>query len=97
MESKHTPGPWRAGRLDMQSYLANGLPVHYVYRGDAETAESRIMVTPYPGEGSGDPTDDALVMAAAPEMLEILRDAVDGNSGWTARADALIERLSHDR
>ena len=73
---KHTPGPWKSGRTDIQSYLANSLPIHYVYRGDQETADSRIMITPYPGEKAGDPTDDALLIAAAPDLLEALKNFV---------------------
>lgn len=60
---KHTPEPWFAGRTDMRSYLGDGTPVHYVYRGDAETAQTRIRIVPMPGSDA-DPTDDALRIVA---------------------------------
>ena len=47
----------------MRSYLGDGTPVHYVYRGDAETAATRIRIVPMPGRDV-DPTDDALRIVA---------------------------------
>lgn len=65
---KHTPEPWFAGRTDMRSYLGDGTPVHYVYRGDAETAQTRIRIVPMPGSDA-DPTDDALRIVACVNAL----------------------------
>jgi hypothetical protein len=69
MKSKHTPGPWRTGWL--QSYEMDGNPVSYVYRrppGDErETAANRIRI-----KGGDDCDADAALIAAAPEMYEVV-------------------------
>ncbi len=80
--SAHTPGPWRAGGYTSGPLLVTGAP-------DAET--------PYPGRpvvcnvGIGtNPRHqaDARLIAAAPEMLEVLRAAM-------ARQWALQTHLHH--
>lgn len=86
-DAKHTPGLWEVGRTDMRSYLGDGTPVHYVYRGDAETAATRIRIVPMPGRDV-DPTDDALRIVACVNALrgldvanvEALLDAVRAES-----------------
>lgn len=87
---KHTPEPWFAGRTDMRSYLGDGTPVHYVYRGDAETAQTRIRIVPMPGSDA-DPTDDALRIVACVNAcagLDIAKVA--------ALLDACREEAKHD-
>ena len=67
-ETTHTPGPWRTGRTDMQSYRASdGVPEIFVYRGE----EERIPVY---GENCW---PDARLIAAAPELLEALQALTD--------------------
>jgi len=72
LEAKATPAPWKAGRTDIRSYLGNGEPVHYIYRGDAETEETRIRIVSMPGTDT-DPTDEAMLLVryrnALPDLL----------------------------
>jgi hypothetical protein len=79
--SNHTPEKWVAGRTDMRSYLGDGTPVHYVYRGEAETASTRIRIVPMPGRDI-DPTDDALMIVACVNALRGLD---------VAKVEALLE------
>lgn len=64
--SKHTAGEWQTGRTDLQSYLGDGTPVVYVYRGAGDP--HRIPVV---GERCW---PDALLIAAAPAMRRELEE-----------------------
>lgn len=68
-----TPEPWKAGRTDMQSYLGDGRPVHYIYRSENESAETRIRVLENPDSGA-DPTDDALRIVACVNACSSMPD-----------------------
>lgn len=74
--SGHTPGPWKTGRMDVSSYTADGIPIIFVYRGREETVVSRIAVTPY-AEYDWDPDYDALLIAAAPDLLYACKLALE--------------------
>jgi hypothetical protein len=92
MKTEHTPGPWEAFG-----------PVKFtVYGGDPKR---RIAVIDYT---QGQPTEqhdaDARLIAAAPELLDALRDLTarcdgeegvraDGSNIQTMRAHALLARL----
>jgi hypothetical protein len=100
--SKHTPGPWRTGSLI--SYNAEtGEPEAFVYRLDPdnyeETAHNRIRVR---GSASMDCDADARLIAAAPDLYDLLREAVAkgmpygpswfGQFEWTARVKATLAK-----
>lgn len=66
----HTPGPWKPSRADMLSFNGiDGVQESFVYRGDEETATSRIRVRPY-ADGDFDPVADARLIADAPSLVE---------------------------
>ena len=79
MADKHTPGPWRTGREDMQSYDgATGEPFASVYCDD-ERAEMHLgEKLPYDiARTFGDECKaNARLIAAAPELLESLKEFV---------------------
>ena len=70
IEAKHTPGPWKAGRPDMATYV-DGWPSKWIYGG--------IDQSKYVAVASGKDIPDwkevmanAHLIAAAPEMLDEL-------------------------
>lgn len=86
----HTPGPWRTGWLE--SYDASdGEPVAYVYRrqpdDERETAHNRIRV-----KGGDDCDADAALIAAAPELLGMLKELVGHASLLETMSASVVER-----
>lgn len=88
-----TPGEWRLGSLE--SYDSMGVPCRFVYRSDAETANSRIRI--YSGDMESTPFDcdaDAAHIAAfnpsvAIELIKRLQEAEkDAERYRTIRAGA---------
>lgn len=86
--SKHSPGPWNWGpdKMDGENTLldANGDDVAYAYHYD-----DHVRV---PNE------TDARLIAAAPELLGLLKDALwrlrgAGHDGLACDAEALIRRI----
>jgi hypothetical protein len=67
----HTPGPWTVGR-DF-SIIAGSEEIAALYTNDGADDSK-----PYPVEAN------ARLIAAAPELLEALKDAVDGEGDMTA-------------
>jgi hypothetical protein len=63
MNTKHTPGPWEAVEVGMSNAGPNGIPVYEVMGG-----YGTVRVAEHLYEG------DARLCAAAPELLEALRD-----------------------
>lgn len=71
-ETKHTPGPWQAGRADMAS-IVDGVDSKWIYAGDEYVAIASGRVT-----GTWETVmANAHLIAAAPELYEALEDAVD--------------------
>lgn len=77
---KHSPGPWRSGRQDMVSYSPDGGPWKNIYRpqraGDPLHLGEVLPVEV--ARAFGDTEDEVLanahLIAAAPRMLELLRE-----------------------
>ncbi len=89
--SGHTPGPWKTGWLESYNAMT-GEPVAYVYRSDAETADTRICIRTV-----GDLFDvdaDAKLIAAAPDLLEALKGAIStlASMNWANRSDNVLTR-----
>ena len=93
-EGKHTPGPWRTGREDMQSYDGlTGEPFSSVYadseRGKMHMGERLpLLIAHVPGSeiGRDEEKANARLIAAAPEMKEALEELggwFDGPADWS--------------
>ena len=83
--SKHTPGPWTQDEY-----------------GDVITPNRKTLVTEgiaLGGRSTPETRANARLIAAAPELLAMLKDLVDlegpqpGNSAWGDRALALIAKV----
>lgn len=75
---KHTPGPWRYhhDKYEGDAILASNKPVKWVVRRSEDT-DTGYDVVDIPNEA------DALLIAAAPELLDALENLVIGLSmGW---------------
>lgn len=76
--SAHTPGPWKAGRTDMQSYCGmTGEPFTNIYHATMKDGEHHVTGDALPlviakavGEGN---KANARLIAAAPDMLAALK------------------------
>lgn len=86
--SKHTPGPWKAGRPDMGT-LVDGVESKWIYAGGK-----------YVAVASGRVSDDwfeimanARLIAAAPELLDALKLCAAVCAGETMHKDGLIKAL----
>ncbi len=81
--SGHTPGEWRTGREDMQSYDANtGEPFTNVYVTDPRGGVHLGHSLPYTvarvfGDKDGESKANARLVAAAPELLTACEEAAD--------------------
>ncbi|MDD5547121.1 MAG: hypothetical protein PHO67_08225 [Candidatus Omnitrophica bacterium] len=62
--NNHTPGPWKTGRTDIQSYTGDGIQEMYVYRDP--NAPIQIL--------GNNCHADARLIAAAPDMFAALTD-----------------------
>ena len=93
--SKHTPGPW----------VVHPTSIHPAVRsiGTAEAGPRRICTV---GSTNGNPTDwhNARLIAAAPELLEVLQElmvAADRVSGgpvtWLGKARAAIAKATGEQ
>ncbi len=74
--SKHTPGPWRAGRPDMRT-IVDGVPSKWVYGPEREGGNGYIAVAS--GTASADWDEvmaNARLIAAAPDLLEACEAAL---------------------
>ena len=76
--SKHTPGPWSVGevshkkqRVDIDSLHADQTVGHQTWRGLARAYGCEDM----PAEGTAAMLANARLIAAAPELLEALKEA----------------------
>lgn len=83
----HTPGPWKTGREDMQSYTGDGeIAFTNIYQGSP----------PQPiGRAEGDNNKaDAKLIAAAPDLAEALRALVYGTGAWTTLIENAVAALA---
>lgn len=88
---KHTPGPWRIGTL--QSFDGyTGQPFRNVWAGHNDTATVVARAIRSEGAMTNDVDLDALLIAAAPDLLDALIWARDGGEGWRELANAAIEK-----
>lgn len=70
--SKHTKGPWKAGRPDMGTYVG-GVLSKWIYSAD----DQYVAVASGKIKGSWDEVmANAHLIAAAPEMLEALEEII---------------------
>lgn len=80
MKTKHTPGPWRSGRSDMQSFDGDsGFPFTNIYFDDPNGKfhlGERLPGLVGRAEGKNNKAN-ACLMAAAPELLVATKDAYD--------------------
>lgn len=73
--SQHTPGPWKTGRDDMQSYDGAGEPFTYIYHAtlkDGEHLGQPLPLTIGRAEGENNKANARLI-ASAPDMLAALK------------------------
>jgi hypothetical protein len=75
--SKHTPGPWH-----IDGSKQEGLTVR--------AGQSAVAVIP--GYGVGQRMEDARLIAAAPDILQALKDATDAIEHWGAYASDYFQQ-----
>lgn len=80
--AQHTPGPWRAGRNDGYS-----LGIY------AEGEQTFDLATVHNGGNDGEAIANARLIAAAPELLAAIQDAL---AAMEVGADALCSDPNHD-
>jgi hypothetical protein len=66
--TSHTPGPWKAGRKDMASFI-EGNPGKWIYADGNDYIAAAVMDKEKPWD---EVTANARLIAAAPEMLDAL-------------------------
>lgn len=72
-KGKHTPGPWKVGRLPLRLEVdENPIPLIYTHDGGLEIAQVRTSA-PEPGEREA----NARLIAAAPDLLAACKAALD--------------------
>ena len=82
---KHTPGPWRAHSVFINN-APNRMIVQRAVWGGINVADC--------GEVSDETAANARLIAAAPELLKLLKESQDSIAGdWRARRDALLARI----
>lgn len=75
MDTKHTPGPWSLRLSDNATpYITHGKCAHG-YEPDLNDLANRICVMPAEISTSYNSYANARLIAAAPELLAVLRDA----------------------
>ena len=74
--SAHTPGPWRIGALESYDGYT-GQPFRNVWAGVDDEATVVARAIRSQGSMTNDVDADAMVISAAPELLEALMAAVD--------------------
>ena len=69
MSSKHTPGPWQAGRPDMKT-IVDDIPSKWVYGPEREGGDGYIAVASGRASAKWDEVmANAHLIAAAPDLL----------------------------
>lgn len=74
MQHQHTPGPWRIGSLESYDGYT-GQPYRNVWAGQDEAATVVARAVRSDGAMTNDVDADARLIAAAPELLEALKDS----------------------
>ena len=74
MPNNHTPGPWQIARASEETYHVD---IETVERGKDLPNQGFHLATAYWHPGS-DGLDNARLMAAAPELLAVVRDMLSG-------------------
>ena len=107
MTSKHTPGPWRVEKVPSSSYgqlriASDGIRSDWQHKDDVHDPRGESVAS-----GIYEPADARLI-AAAPEMLEVLEEILDvmpyarlmdeggEHPTWT-KAKALLARMDGGR
>lgn len=102
--AQHTPGPWRIGSL--ASYDGyTGQPYRNVWAGEDEAATVVARAIRSDGAMTNDVDADALLIAAAPDLLDALKAMVKayrpadddddlGFEPWTKAAHAAIAKAT---
>jgi len=93
---QHTPGPWRAGRPDMATYIS-GYQGKYIYAGDQEDPEKSRYVAAAVGhdvENWAEVMANAYLIAAAPELLGVCRSLLKVFQGRHAVAYSDLEGIA---
>lgn len=98
MNAQHTPGPWRIGAL--ASYDGyTGQPYRNVWAGEDEAATVVARAIRSDGAMTNDVDADALLIAAAPDLLrelQILADYAERNGARVGSARAAIAKATGD-
>lgn len=78
--NKHTPGPWTAGRPDMQTFV-DGVPSKWIYddKGQYVAAASGRIDGPWEQVMA-----NARLIAAAPDLLAVAEYALEVSDKWGA-------------
>ena len=105
METKHTAGPWRIGKVE-QPREAKDWTDHGGYRIDAPGVEQLCYVwnasnrmLPESGKqngpafGSDEGAANAAVIASAPDMLQLLLD-IQAESSWRTDDNTIYPRIN---
>lgn len=87
--SKHTPGPWRAGRPDAATYV-DGVASKWIYADLKYVAIASGVECEW-----GEVMANARLIAAAPELLSVVRELLDMwlPDGERARVASLLARI----
>lgn len=89
---KHTPGLWRAGRADFTAEIWRGL------RGKGlltvVQAEADVIAVVWDAHDGGEPEEwtNALLMAAAPDLLAALKRYVDARNVVTHEDQSMLDQ-----
>ena len=95
--SKHTPGPWTAHPPTGGDPDADGSKYHWTVRAPGGDSCLSFQLCEISSMNRREDGHDARLIAAAPELLDALQDAIaifpiDSAPKWLARARAAIEK-----